>query len=305
MKRAGMIIVPFMTLAAVFGVSAQNMKSGSVPEEMVLVPAGMFMMGSNNGDSDEKPPHRVTISKPFYIGKYEVTQAEWESVMGHNPSNWKGDNLPVECVIWEDAVDYCNKRSESEGLTPCYNGDGSTIYCDFSANGYRLPTEAEWEWAARGGGKGLHYEYSGNNDADAVAWYYYNSGRKTHPVGQKQANSLGLYDMSGNVCEWCWDWYKDSYDRGYQIDPVGAASGACRILRGGGWFDFGQDLRFLFSFCMVKPVPCLQRQKQDANTEENTTLANFPLFRPKYRLWTLRRINQLRRGKNDFPIQRA
>ncbi len=116
--------------------------TGSVPEGMVLVPAGTYMMGSNNGDSDEKPIHQVTISKPYYMGKYEVTQAEWVKIMGNNPSSWKGDTLPVESVSWNDVVEYCNKRSVAEGLTLCYNE--STIYCNFSANGYRLPTEAEW-----------------------------------------------------------------------------------------------------------------------------------------------------------------
>ncbi len=217
MKR---VMIVIGVLALIGGLAfGQETESLAAPEGMVLVPAGTFMMGSVDGWEDEQPVHEVTISKSYYMGKYEVTQAEWAKVMGSNPSYFKGDNLPVECVSWNDVIDYCNKRSKAEGLTPCYRVSGDTVYWDFSANGYRLPTEAEWEWAARGAGKGrLDYEYGGSNDIDAVAWYDENSGWGTHPVGQKQANSLGIYDMSGNVSEWCWDLY-----------------GASRVLRGGSW----------------------------------------------------------------------
>ncbi|GHU49969.1 hypothetical protein FACS1894200_09180 [Spirochaetia bacterium] len=214
----------------------------AVPANMVLVPAGTFQMGGTMYD-DEKPVHQVTISKPFYMGKYEVTQKEWVEVMGSNPSNWKGDNLPVEQVSWNDVIDYCNKRSVKEGLTPAYRNSGGTITCDWNANGYRLPTEAEWEWAAKGGGKdGLVYEYAGSNNAGTVAWYEGNSGGRTHDVGTKAPNSLGLYDMSGNVGEWCWDWY-GGYSSANQTDPRGAASGSYRVLRGGSWGNLAQNLR--------------------------------------------------------------
>jgi formylglycine-generating enzyme required for sulfatase activity len=199
----------------------------------VRVEGGTFQMGSTANGS-EKPIHTVTV-KSFSISKYQVTQKEWQEVMGNNPSNFKGDNRPVEQVSWYEAVDYCNKRSIKEGLTPAYRGSGDNITCDWNANGYRLPTEAEWEFAAKGGTKEyLTTEYSGSNSVDAVAWYSGNSGNSTHPVGTKAANSLGIHDMSGNVWEWCWDWY-GGYSSRSQTDPRGAVSGADRVLRGGSW----------------------------------------------------------------------
>jgi formylglycine-generating enzyme required for sulfatase activity len=142
-------------------------------------------------------------------------------------------------VSWYDAVEFCNKKSRAEGLTPCYSGIGENIKCNFSANGYRLPTEAEWEYAARGGVKThdrASLTYAGSNSIDAVAWYDSNSGNKTHPVGGKQANELGIHDMSGNVWEWCNDWYdKNYYSNSPRNNPRGAASGSYRVLRGGSW----------------------------------------------------------------------
>jgi formylglycine-generating enzyme required for sulfatase activity len=163
--------------------------------------------------------------------------------MGTNPSQVKGPNLPVEMVTWFDAVEYCNRRSQREGLTPAYaisgTGDSRTVTWNRSANGYRLPTEAEWEYACRAG-TGTPY-YSGNG-VDAAGWYGANSSSTTHPVGGKQANAWGLYDMHGNVYEWCWDWY-GYYTSGAQTDPVGASSGSYRVIRGGSWGDHAQNLR--------------------------------------------------------------
>jgi formylglycine-generating enzyme required for sulfatase activity len=218
-----------------------------VPEGFVRVEGGTFQMGSaSGGDNDERPAHTVTV-KSFYMGKYEVTQKEWVEIMGSNPSNFKGDTLPVENVSWHDAIEYCNKRSMREGLTPAYRGSGDSVTCDLSASGYRLPTEAEWEYAARGGANGayLTYTYSGSNSVDSVGWYDNNSGNRTHPVGTKQPNDVGLYDMSGNVWEWCWDWY-GNYPSGSQTDPVGPASGSSRVLRGGSWYYSAQNLRSAF-----------------------------------------------------------
>ena len=228
-------------------------------ENMVHIEGGTFMMGSNDGDYDEKPIHEVTLSS-FWISKYQVTQKEWQEVMGNNPSRFKGDNLPlflksrenlnvgnnpsrfkgdnlpVEQVSWGEAIEYCNKRSIKEGLTPCYSGKGDNITCNWNADGYRLPTEAEWEYAARGGNKSRGYIYAGSNILGDVAWHEGNSEKKTHPVGQKKPNELGIYDMSGNVCEWCWDWHDRSYyEKSPKKDPRGATRGLNKILRGSSW----------------------------------------------------------------------
>jgi formylglycine-generating enzyme required for sulfatase activity len=211
---------------------------------MVLVAGGTFRMGRNNGDDDEKPVHTVTVES-FYMGKYEVTQKEWIEIMGSNPSSYWGDTLPVEQVSWYEAVEYCNKLSLREGLVPAYSGSGDGITCDFKASGYRLPTEAEWEYAAKGGRDAPVFKYAGGNGVDAVAWYNGNSEERTHPVGTKQPNNLGLYDMSGNVWEWCWDWFGD-YGSGSQTDPQGASSGTIRVLRGGSWSNSARGVRSTF-----------------------------------------------------------
>ena len=211
-----------------------------VPDSMVRINGGTFTMGSPANelgrDSDEIQ-HRVTVSS-FSMGKYPVTQKEYQEVTGSNPSNFKGDNLPVEQVSWFDAVEYCNKRSQREGLTPAYTvsgaGDGRTVTWNRNANGYRLPTEAEWEYACRAGTTTAYNTGAVINDN--TGWYDANSGSATHPVGQKPANAWGLYDMHGNVWEWCWDWFGD-YSSGAQTDPAGASSGSDRVTRGGSWGD--------------------------------------------------------------------
>ena len=180
------------------------------PKKMIYVEGGTFQMGSTNGGSSEQPIHTVTVSS-FLIGKYEVTQKEWQEVMGYNPSYSEGDNRPVEKVSWYDAVEFCNKLSEKEGLTPAYTINGFDVSCNWSANGYRLPTEAEWEYAAKGGKKSKNYKYSGSDNIDDVAWYDANSDGRSHDVGTKAPNELGIYDMSGNVWEMCWDSFDNSY----------------------------------------------------------------------------------------------
>ena len=188
--------------------------------EMVKVEGGTFMMGATsemkNPNSNEKPVHQVTLTNDYYMGKYEVTQALWQAVMGSNPSEYKGDNLPVETVSWNDCQKFISKLNSLTGRM------------------FRLPTEAEWEYAARGGKESRGYQYSGSSNISDVAWYDENSGSKTHPVGTKQANELGIYDMTGNVWEWCSDWYS-SYSSSSQTNPTGSDSGSARVSRGGGW----------------------------------------------------------------------
>ena len=182
---------------------------------MVYVQGGTFQMGSDTGDSDEKPVHSVTLS-PYYIGQTEVTQELWEAVMGTNPSYFKGSKRPVEHVSWNDCQDFVNELSRLTGER------------------FHLPTEAQWEFAARGGVKSTGCNYAGSNAIATVAWYTDNSGSETHTVATKSPNELGIYDMSGNVWEWCQDW-KGSYSSSAQTNPVGPSSGSNRVFRGGGW----------------------------------------------------------------------
>ena len=196
--------------------------------DMVRVEAGTFTMGATaemeDPYGDEKPTHQVTLTNDYYMGKYEVTQALWQAVMNSNPSYFKGDNLPVEQVSWDDCQEFLSKLNSITGKT------------------FRLPTEAEWEYAARGGKKSRGYQYSGSNNLSDVAWYKDNSDRKTHAVGSKQANELGIYDMSCNVREWCQDWY-GSYSSSSQVNPIGANSGYHRVCRGGGWYFTARNCR--------------------------------------------------------------
>ena len=201
----------------------QGNNSISKKTKYIKVKGGTFQMGSLNGkDEDTKPVHAVTIS-PFIMSATEVTQELYESIMGYNPSYFVGENLPVENVSWHDAIEFCNELSKIDGYTPCYyheDEERSSWEWDKSADGYRLPTEAEWEFAARGGNKSKGYKYSGSNKIDKVAWYHGNSENRTHKVKSKSPNELGLYDMSGNVEEWCWDYYGD-YNSEPQTDPSG------------------------------------------------------------------------------------
>jgi formylglycine-generating enzyme required for sulfatase activity len=216
------------------------------PADFVFVQGGTFHNGTSN----------VTLSS-FYIDKYEVTQASYQAVMWANPSYFSGNpNRPVERVSWFKAIEYCNRGSMQEGLTPCYtyndgtdhgtnpdnwpsgwntnNNNHTNVSCNWTANGYRLPTEMEWMFAAKGGNQSQGYYYSGSNTIGYVAWYYDNSSSRTWDVGLKDPNELGTFDMSGNVLEWCWD-IRGTYPSGNQSNPTGPASGSNRVLRGGSW----------------------------------------------------------------------
>lgn len=243
MKKSLLLVMIMLVL------SFTSCSKKDTDEEFILVTGGMI----DNSDSI----YNQTTVEDFYLGKYEVTQKEWTRVMGTNPSNFQGESLPVESISWYDCLEYCNKRSEQEGYTPFYIIDQETIdpnnqseydtvkwtvTVNEESDGYRLPTEAEWEYAAFGGSKSKSTTYSGSDDPDIVSWNWHNAGNeyltgdwswpsisenqnRTHPVGTKEPNELGLYDMSGNVREWCWDWFEDS------VYPTGMF----RVWKGGGW----------------------------------------------------------------------
>jgi formylglycine-generating enzyme required for sulfatase activity/TolB-like protein len=222
------------------------------PEGFVRIQGGTFMMGSPGTEVDrdnDEAQHRVTV-RSFYMGQYEVSQREYEAVMGNNPSSFKDPNLPVEQVTWFDAVRYCNARSLKEGLTLAYTINGEKVTWNRNANGFRLPTEAEWEYACRAGTTGPFS--TGNNITTSQANYngnypYNNNAKGTYrersiDVGSFASNPWGLFNMHGNVWEWCWDWYA-GYSMADQTDPAGAPSGTTRVLRGGSWDSGAQGLR--------------------------------------------------------------
>jgi formylglycine-generating enzyme required for sulfatase activity len=221
-----------VSVGSAAGASSTAPKPADCPAGYVRIARGTFMMGSppdEGGREDDETQHRVTITRAYCMKATEVTHGEWQAVMGSNPSEFTscGANCPVENVSWEEAVGYANALSRREGLPECYS---DSTFSGLSCKGYRLPTEAEWEYAARAGTTAATY-----GNLDSVAWYTANSGAATHPVGQKQPNAWGLYDMLGNVWEWTGDWYGDY--SGSALDPTGPATRFHRVFRGGSWDD--------------------------------------------------------------------
>lgn len=214
-------------------------KVSEIKNEMIRISGGTFTMGSpigERGRRSDEVQYQVTLNT-FFISKCEVMQDEYQRVMGKNPSHFNGNNLPVTTVSWYDAIEYCNKRSEQEGLSPAYTINGENVTWNRNANGYRLPTEAEWEYACRAGTTAAYN--NGDYISSNTGWYAVGG---IFAVGQKTANAWGLYDMHGNVAEWCWDWYGD-YPSGVQNDPIGTSTGTARVMRGGSWSNssFGSD----------------------------------------------------------------
>jgi formylglycine-generating enzyme required for sulfatase activity len=214
--------------------SAPAKPAPNLPPNMVLIPGGTFIMGDKS-DVDA-PPHEVAVSS-FFMDTNLVTQQFYQKIIGNNPSRWKAGNNPVEQVRWSDAVQFCNHRSQLEGLQPCY--DPTTWKCNFHANGYRLPTEAEWEYACRAGAATTFFFGDNSSQLGDYAWFDKNAGGHPQPVGHKMPNAWGLYDICGNVWQWCNDFYQvDYYLQAPRQDPAGPDSGKTKVLRGGAWrFD--------------------------------------------------------------------
>ena len=210
---------------------------------MIQVPADTLIMGSISpeADDDEFPLLTIKIA-PFYISTREITQAEWQMVFPNNPSQFKDKNLPVENVSFYDAIEFCNAKSVKDGYRPCYDYYDTEVVCSYDADGYRLPTEAEWEFAAKSAQPRYFHTYSGGEVADDVGWHNGNSSAHSHPGALKTANQLGIYDLSGNLYEWVWNWYAPY---SYRVDDpfIGPNSGTDKVIRGGSWYNPPADMR--------------------------------------------------------------
>ena len=232
----------------------------TLPEiEMVNIPAGTFRMGdiSGAGFDNELPVHDVEITRPFLMSKFEISQTAWEAISSINPSPVRADSLPVTRVTWWDAVYFCNWLSEQKGLEKCYEITESGIIWNKNADGYRLPTEAEWEYACRAGAETPYYSGSSEEDLQRAAWFYGNmnfeENSSVRPSGLKEANDFGLHDMHGNAAEWCWDWWTENYENAETVDPDGPDTGFERVIRGGAWTSNAGACRSAFRFYRDKP----------------------------------------------------
>ncbi len=287
---SGILLGLFMVIVILFGQGCRKTIAPGPPAkapkvirtksgiEMVRIPGGWFSMGSDRGDPDEAPVHEVWID-PFLMDRYELTQEEYAKFVIGNPSRFKAPKHPVEQVRWSEAILYCNARSLDEGFQPCY--DEETGRCDFEADGYRLPTEAEWEYACRAGTDTDYSFGSGSRSLEICVWHKENGNEKTHPVGQKRPNPWGLFDMHGNVGEWCNDRYDENYYKNSpQKNPRGPADGGKYVVRGGAWKSSAHSCRSAYrasevpgSFadaCFARPdigFRCVRNLKEDRKPE--------------------------------------
>ena len=219
--------------------------SNSIGMRLIWIAPGSYWRGSpprEDGRRSGERRHRVTLTGGLWLGATAVTQGQYEVVMGSNPSRMPGTDRPVDSVPWYDWIDFCNRLSALEGLQPAYRIDGVHVVWDRSADGYRLPTEAEWEYACRAGTQTRFHAGETVAELETVAWFRFNSGGQTHPVGLKPANAWGLHDMHGNVFEWCWDWYAPYPDQAL-VDPAGSVESGRRVLRGGSWRSYPRGCR--------------------------------------------------------------
>ncbi len=260
-RRALHLLLASCWLFAFLGMPVASAAEERPPApRMVLVEPGSFLMGNSEGFPDQSPAHRVTITRTLLAAERKVTVAEYAAFCAATgrprpASRWEDDGgLPSIGVDWRDALAYCNWLSAQHGLEPCYTGAGQATLCDFGLGGYRLPTEAEWEWAARGGPLSKGYIYAGSDDPLAVAWFDENSGGRMHPAGSLAPNELGLYEFSGNLYEWCWDYYsRNAYAEAAPADPEGPAMvpkatprGPERVRRAGSWRENRESVRISF-----------------------------------------------------------
>lgn len=238
----------FLAALPLLAVSCSDDDDDAFELDMLLVPAGSFTMGDARGiyEKNERPARTVSLDA-FYMGSTEVTQAQYQDVMGTNPSSSKGTKQPVEKVTWYDALHFCNALSEREGLQPVYADIDGNLTADFSVNGFRLPTEAEWEYACRAGTSSTYYTGETMQDLLRCAWFSGNADGQPGDVGRLEANDFGLHDMHGNVFEWCWDWYSPNYyAEGENDNPRGPEGGKERVCRGGSWFVYEYGCRSAF-----------------------------------------------------------